>query len=146
MREGRDRVVTLATDRTGKILACHVSNGGTLLLSCRRGSWRPWIIFVTASQGFACLWLLALSLGNRFCSGSVLHPFSRGSPKEIGKENEEGEEKSQVRIYEDALSVQKIVSPSSSTTQRLNSKLLVVLTVLAVVFCRHCSCESLAHV
>lgn len=27
MREGRDRVVTLATDRTGKILACHVSNG-----------------------------------------------------------------------------------------------------------------------
>uniref|UniRef100_A0A8C5TTZ2 WD repeat-containing protein 3 n=1 Tax=Malurus cyaneus samueli TaxID=2593467 RepID=A0A8C5TTZ2_9PASS len=28
MREGRDRVVTLGTDRMGKFLACHVSNGG----------------------------------------------------------------------------------------------------------------------
>lgn len=27
MREGRDRVVNLAVDRSGRILACHVSTG-----------------------------------------------------------------------------------------------------------------------
>lgn len=55
MREGRDRVVTLATDRTGKILACHVSNGELCCRAVEEAVTDLEVISVKASQGFVCL-------------------------------------------------------------------------------------------